>query len=57
VQGHIGAPQLFVALGLSIVVFKPEWQAVSGFRSVAIYAAAIAVLLIGWLGVIGILQG
>jgi hypothetical protein len=26
VQGHIGAPELFVMFGVSLLVFKEKWQ-------------------------------
>jgi hypothetical protein len=54
-QGHIGAPTILSALLLSMLVFKPEWQAPIqvGPRSALVAVAAIF-LLIGAIGFAGI---
>jgi hypothetical protein len=55
VQGHIGAPQILFALGASMLVFKPKWQArvAAGPWSALICMAAI-LILIGFIGLAGI---
>jgi hypothetical protein len=54
-QGDIGAPALLGALVLSMLVFKPTWQArvQAGPRSALVCLAAI-LLLIGFIGFAGI---
>lgn len=50
VHGHIGIPQTLCALGLALLIFKPEFQARTKFRSPTIYVLGILVLIVGLLG-------
>jgi hypothetical protein len=55
-HGHFGAPHYLIALGLSLLVFKPKWQALTRFRSLTISIVAAMVLIAGLLGLAGIFR-
>jgi len=50
VHGHFGIPQTLFALGLSLLIFKPKWQALTKLHSLTVYLIAILVLIVGLLG-------
>ena len=55
VQGHFGAPQILSALGASMLVFKPKWQArVEAGRRLALICIAAILFLAGFIGFAGI---
>jgi hypothetical protein len=53
VQGHIGAPLILFALGASMLVFKPKWQArVATGPWSALFCMAAILVLIGFIGLL-----
>jgi hypothetical protein len=54
VHGHFGIAQTLFALGLSLLVFEPKWQALTKFRSLTVYVIGILVLIVGVLALFAV---
>ena len=53
VQGHLGAPKLFLMFGVSVIIWKEKWQQSFDSRPGVTISLMVGILLVIGLGLLG----